>query len=83
MITRSATLGGLWCASAMCGRLSHEAAAAAASGGMCAQNLVLKGWKEKQSPGRVRVDEHSDGKGVILIWAASEDGLAGQECREG
>lgn len=35
--------------------------------------MVLKGWKEKQSPGRVKADESPDGKGVILIWTASED----------
>lgn len=34
----------------VCGRWSHEAAAAAASKRMCVQYLVLKGWKEKQSP---------------------------------
>lgn len=65
----------------MCGRLSHEAAAAAASRGMCVQNLVLKGWKEKQSQdvsGWMRTDR----KGVILMWAASEDGFTGEECRE-
>lgn len=54
MITRPPAVGGLWCASAMCGHLLQGTAAAAGSKGMCVQYLVLKGWKEKQNPAHVR-----------------------------
>lgn len=43
---------------------------------------MLKGWKETQSPGRVRVDEFSDGRGVIFMGAAREGGFLQEECRE-
>ena len=66
----------------VCGRWSHEAAAATASKRMCVQYLVLKGWKEKHSPGRVRVEDSCDEKGVILMWAASGGQGRGEEFTE-
>ena len=65
----------------VCGRWSHEAAAATASKRMCVQYLVLKGWKEKHSPGRVRVEDSCDEKGVILMWAEVGDGVVGKNLK--
>ena len=66
----------------VCGRWSHEAAAATASKRMCVQYLVLKGWKEKHSPGRVRAEDSCDVKGVILMWAASRGRGHGEKFKE-
>lgn len=82
MITRSATRGGLWCASAMCGRLSHEAATAAASRNVC-PGLGAERLEGEAEPGTCQGDEISDGRGVILMGPASEDGFLQEECRGG
>lgn len=63
----------------MCVAGRMRAAAATASKRMCVQYLVLKGWKEKHSPGRQGGGFLVDVKGVILMWAASRGWGRGEE----
>lgn len=48
---------------------------------MRVQHSVLKGWKEKQSPGSVRAADLGDERVCVPPWA-TRDGR-GQECGEG